>query len=97
MLFCGGFALAVLGPLLHRLDPLDLTGLPALPGHLIAVTGAMLAFAGQVGMGAFWRVGVQEEALGALVTEGLFRVSRNPESYPQFLARVPRWIGLPRR
>ena len=32
VLFCGGFALAVLGPLLHRLDLLDLSGLPALPG-----------------------------------------------------------------
>jgi protein-S-isoprenylcysteine O-methyltransferase Ste14 len=95
-------------------------------------------------MGASWRVGVQDGAAGALVTGGLFDLSRNPtfvgqgallagvalalpsvstvfavllfglaaslqvrseertlatalgEPYRVYLARVPRWLGLPR-
>ncbi len=82
------FALALLGPLLwlafpllHKLDPLWTEG-----GHLmlssvgaaLAATGAMLAFAAQMSMGASWRVGVKNGETGALVTSGLFRLSRNP-------------------
>ena len=82
------FALAFVGPLLQtaipalsKADPLWLgPGVPlwSLPGHLLAILGAMLAWAGQVGMGASWRVGVAEDALGESITEGLFRASRNP-------------------
>ena len=82
------FALAFFGPLLQmavpalrETDPLWLepgAAFWSLPGHFLAVLGAMLAWAGQIGMGASWRVGVAEDATGALVTEGLFRVSRNP-------------------
>ena len=86
--FRAAFGLAFVGPLLQmavpalsEADPLWMEPdrpLWSLPGHLLAVLGAMLAWAGQVGMGTSWRVGVAEDALGELVTEGLFRVSRNP-------------------
>ena len=57
----------------------------SLPGHFLAILGAMLARGGQIGMGASWRVGVAEGALGELVTEGLFRLSRNPVFTGQLL------------
>lgn len=149
--FRAAFALALLGPLAAAAWPspgLLARGTPAglaLAGHLLAVAGAMLAVAAQASMGASWRVGVREGATGALVTGGLFDLSRNPtfvgqgallagvaialpsvptvlavllfglaahlqvrseertlaaalgEPYRATLARVPRWLGLPRR
>ncbi|GGF78211.1 hypothetical protein GCM10011402_33580 [Paracoccus acridae] len=82
------FALALLGPLvwlvfpnLHKLDPFWTEGFfhgKGIVGVLLAVAGAMLAFAAQMPMGASWRVGVLKGESGALVTGGLFRLSRNP-------------------
>lgn len=84
--FRAAFALVLLGPLLqtvmprlHDIDPLWIeTGGLALVGLLVAVAGAMLAWGAQVAMGVSWRVGIAEDAVGALVTDGLFRISRNP-------------------
>ena len=85
--FRAGFALAVIGPVvwvavpgMSAADPLWSAGLAlmALPGHVLAVAGAMLAFAAQMAMGASWRVGVKADAVGALVSEGLYSFSRNP-------------------
>lgn len=82
--FRAAFALALLGPLAAAAwpgpDP-SVQRTPAglaLAGHLLAVSGAMLAVAAQASMGASWRVGVQKGATGALVTGGLFDLSRNP-------------------
>lgn len=82
--FRAAFALALLGPLAGAAwpgpGPLG-WGAPAalvLAGHFVAVAGAALALAAQASMGASWRVGVQEGATGALVTGGLFALSRNP-------------------
>jgi len=36
-------------------------------GHLLAILGAMIAFAAQMAMGASWRVGVDPAAVGSLV------------------------------
>lgn len=47
-------------------------------GFTVAVAGAMIAFAAQVSMGASWRVGVKDDALGALISGGLYDFSRNP-------------------
>lgn len=47
-------------------------------GFAGAVAGAMIAFAAQVSMGASWRVGVKDDALGALISGGLYDFSRNP-------------------
>lgn len=85
--FRASFALGLLAPLiwalvpgLARLDPLWSPGLSglALPGVMLSVAGAMLGFAAQMAMGASWRVGVSEGAVGALVSGGLYTISRNP-------------------
>lgn len=99
------FALAFVGPLLQtavpalrEADPLwrePAAPLWSLPGHLLAVLGAMLAWAGQVGMGASWRVGVAEDATGELVAEGLFRVSRNPVFTGQLLLLAGVALSIP--
>ncbi|WP_161596449.1 methyltransferase family protein [Paracoccus aeridis] len=46
-------------------------------------------------MGASWRVGVAEDALGELVTEGLFRVSRNPVFTGQLLLLAGVALSIP--
>lgn len=108
------FALALLGPLvwtavpaLHKADPFwSDTGGPVfgLPGHFLTVAGAMLAFAAQVSMGVSWRVGVQADAVGPLVSEGLNRVSRNPTFLGQLvmlgglalaIPSVPTFLAVP--
>lgn len=107
--FRAAFALALLAPViaaiaprLVALDPLWQAGHPAsgAVGHLLAVAGAMLAWAAQVSMGASWRVGVQDEAVGTLVTGGLYDLSRNPTFVGQLLLlagvalAVPSSLGL---
>lgn len=152
--FRAAFVLAVTGPLLwlaipalHKADPLwaeDRASLLAVIGAALACLGAALALFAQWNMGASWRVGVQAEETGALVDDGLFRVSRNPtflgqamlligvalavpslptavapllflwaaqvqirseeaallathgQAYAGYMARTPRWIGLPK-
>lgn len=86
--FRAAFAMAFLGPLLwlalpalHKADPLWTEGrvvLLGLIGVLVAGLGAMVAFAAQMSMGSSWRVGVVGGETGALVSGGLYRVSRNP-------------------
>ncbi len=86
--FRAAFALGLLGPLvwvalpvLHKADPLwSESGLPLTgwAGALLAWAGALLALLAQSGMGASWRVGVRQGEAGALVTSGLFSLSRNP-------------------
>jgi protein-S-isoprenylcysteine O-methyltransferase Ste14 len=44
----------------------------------VMALSTMLILAAQAAMGASWRVGVPAEGPGALVTGGLFTVSRNP-------------------
>jgi len=44
----------------------------------LLVAGCAFAFVAQLQMGGAWRIGVPETAPGALVTHGVFRVSRNP-------------------
>lgn len=45
---------------------------------VLAALGAALALWGQAHMGASWRIGAVEGGTGDLVTDGPFRVSRNP-------------------
>lgn len=99
------FALAFFGPLLqtawpalHEADPLwREAGGPwgGVPGLLLAVAGALLAVAGQAAMGASWRVGVREDAVGPLVTEGPFRASRNPVFAGQVLLLAGVALAVP--
>lgn len=99
------FALALLGPLLwlvfpmlRKLDPFwtesqyHVTGII---GVFIAVAGAMVAFAAQMSMGASWRVGVRQGESGALVTGGLFRLSRNPTFVGQGLLLAGMALVIP--
>lgn len=83
MLFVAAVALGVAGPVLA------ITGLivppAALTGPEVGVLGLVVALAGlavvvvaQAGMGASWRIGVDESERTALVTAGLFRWIRNP-------------------
>ena len=98
------FGLALLGPLLLTAFPsiagLDLLWSPhgllaGLPGHLIAVAGAMLAFAAQMVMGASWRVGVEQGAVGVLVTGGLYDLSRNPVFVGQLVLLAGVALAIP--
>lgn len=87
-----GFGLAVLGTLAVLLIPalqpvltLWRPGGLAVPGLILGLAGATLALAAQHRMGASWRVGVAWGQEGALVTCGLFRLSRNPTFLGQAL------------
>ena len=47
-------------------------------GAALAVGGTVLAVAAQFGMGRSWRIGFRENDESALVSTGLYRLSRNP-------------------
>jgi protein-S-isoprenylcysteine O-methyltransferase Ste14 len=47
-------------------------------GSLLMFAGLMLLVAGQLHLGASWRIGIEAGAKPGLVTHGLYRVSRNP-------------------
>lgn len=59
-------------------------------GLIVAAGGQVFTVLAQSGMGRRWRVGVPEAAPDALVTTGLFGVSRNPV----FLGMLAMAIGL---
>lgn len=71
---------SVVTPAYANIDPLSARSGAVLgaAGLAVAVAGAMIAFAAQVSMGASWRVGVKDDALGALISGGLYDFSRNP-------------------
>ncbi|MGC8202576.1 methyltransferase family protein [Aliiroseovarius sp. PTFE2010] len=103
--FRAAFGLAILGPLLwltvpqlQTLDPLWTDqGAPvaSFAGHLLAILGAMIAFASQMAMGASWRVGVDPEAVGSLVSVGLYKVSRNPTFAGQLMLLAGVALAIP--
>lgn len=64
-------------------------------GVFVAVIGAMLAFAAQMSMGSSWRVGVAEGATGNLVSDGLYRFSRNPTFVGQFMLLAGVGLAIP--
>ncbi|MGL4404674.1 MAG: methyltransferase family protein [Notoacmeibacter sp.] len=102
--FRASFAVSIIGsvllalfPQLQAFDPLsnDSASWLMFLGHLIAVAGAMLAFAAQVSMGASWRVGVHDDSVGALVSGGLYDFSRNPTFVGQGLLLVGMALAVP--
>ena len=103
--FRAAFALAFFGPLLwlavpmlHKVDPLWTEGRAVLLGQIgvfVAGLGAMVAFAAQMSMGSSWRVGVVGGETGALVSGGLYRVSRNPAFVGQFSLLAGVGLAIP--
>jgi len=47
-------------------------------GAALMLAGLVLMVTAQLGLGASWRIGIEEGARPGLVTDGLYRYSRNP-------------------
>jgi protein-S-isoprenylcysteine O-methyltransferase Ste14 len=62
---------------LGRIDALD-TAVVGAAGVVLATAGVVLTLVVQLAMGNAWRIGVDETERTDLVTEGPFRVVRNP-------------------
>jgi len=85
-------------PVLRGMDPFWDRGSIAALGVIsvfVAGIGAMLAFAAQISMGSSWRVGVAEGATGNLVSDGLYRFSRNPTFVGQFILLAGVGLAIP--
>ena len=99
------FVLAFTGPLVWWASPvlrdMDVfwdkgsTVMLGVIGLFVAGIGALLAFAAQMSMGSSWRVGVAEGATGNLVSEGLYRFSRNPTFVGQFMLLAGVGLAIP--
>lgn len=94
-MFIAGLLMGGAAPILALLGVLD--PIPALDGpvgHVVglvlAVGGIALTFAAQLAMGDAWRVGVDPEERTELVTDGPFRLVRNPI----YSAMLPTVLGL---
>ena len=103
--FRAAFGLAILGPLvwltvppLRSVDPLwtdQGATFVSFVGQLLAILGAMIAFAAQMAMGASWRVGVDPAAVGSLVSGGLYGISRNPTFVGQLMLLAGVALAIP--
>lgn len=95
ILFIAALAMGAAAPTLALLDVLDpIPALDGVVGHVIgivlAVTGIFLTFGAQLAMGDSWRIGVDPEERTQLVTDGPFRLVRNPI----YSAMLPAFLGL---
>jgi protein-S-isoprenylcysteine O-methyltransferase Ste14 len=94
-LFLGGLLAGGLAPVLALLGVLEPIGaLDGTVGHAIglvlAASGVVLTFCAQLAMGDAWRIGVDPEERTELVTDGPFRLVRNPI----YSAMAPTVFGL---
>lgn len=94
-LFIAGLAMVALALILAAAGALDpVAALDGAVGHVagivLAVAGICLVFGAQLAMGDSWRVGVDPEERTALVTDGPFRLVRNPI----YSAMLPTVLGL---
>lgn len=94
-LFIAGLAMGGAAPILALLGILE--PIPALDGAVgnaiglvLAIGGIALTFGAQLAMGDSWRVGVDPEERTELVTDGPFRLVRNPI----YSAMLPTVFGL---
>jgi len=94
-MFIGGLLMGGAAPVLALLGILE--PIPALDGAVgnsiglvLAVCGIALTFGAQLAMGDSWRVGVDAEERTELVTNGPFRLVRNPI----YSAMLPTVFGL---
>ncbi len=92
VLFVAATVLGLAGPLLVTVDVVAADAPDALQttGLVLALAGFVATLAGQSGMGASWRIGVDPEERTALVTTGVFGLVRNPI----FTAMVGAQIGV---
>lgn len=94
-LFAAGLVAGAMAPILALegvLDPisaLDGTGGHAI-GIVLALSGTVLTFLAQLAMGDSWRIGVDSEERTQLVTDGPFKLVRNPI----YSAMFPTVLGL---
>ena len=63
---------------LAGLDPVVDAPVLSVVGTVVTVVGIALTLAAQLSMGDSWRIGVDDSERTALVTEGAFRIARNP-------------------
>lgn len=94
-LFVAGLAMVALALSLAAAGVLDpVRALDGPVGHtagiVLGVAGICLTFGAQLAMGDSWRVGVDPEERTALVTDGPFRLVRNPI----YSAMLPTVLGL---
>jgi protein-S-isoprenylcysteine O-methyltransferase Ste14 len=94
-LFIAGVASGAVAPALVLLDVLEpISALDGVVGHAIglalAASGIALTFGAQLAMGDSWRIGVDPEERTQLVTDGPFRLVRNPI----YSAMFPTVLGL---
>lgn len=92
VLFGVALAIGVAAPVAGLLGMRSLVSSGAIEwaGVVIAVVGVLLTLAAQMSMGDSWRIGVDESERTELVTDGAFRLARNPI----FTAMVVTAIGL---
>jgi protein-S-isoprenylcysteine O-methyltransferase Ste14 len=105
VLFIGGIVLGGLSPLLVLTDSIEvIDALDAEPiqavGLVIAAVAGLAIFGAQLGMGASWRIGVQDDQGTDLVTSGWFSLVRNPiytsmiGAWVGIALMVPTWLGI---
>lgn len=101
VLFIVSIALGVAGPLLAVTGtvPTDASTGVQVVGLVVALVGFAATLAGQIGMGASWRVGVDPTERTDLVTSGAFALVRNPVFTAMVTAQlgvalmVPTWVS----
>ena len=94
-LFIVGLATGAAAPALALLDVIEpISALDGTAGHAIGVVlagcGIVLTFLAQLAMGDAWRIGVDPEEHTQLVTDGPFKLVRNPI----YSAMFPTVLGL---
>lgn len=94
-LFVAGLLSGAAAPILALLGILEpISALDGTLGHTIgialAVGGIVLTFLAQLAMGDAWRIGVDPEEQTRLVTDGPFRLVRNPI----YSAMIPTVLGF---
>jgi protein-S-isoprenylcysteine O-methyltransferase Ste14 len=94
-LFIAGLVAGAAAPVLALTGAIEpIASLDGWVGHLVgavlALTGVVLTFAAQLAMGNSWRIGVDPAERTDLVTDGPFRLVRNPI----YSAMLPTVLGL---